>query len=164
MRSVRRTLSVFLGTLGLLGFMAVAAPARVSATTGPTQFLPPPKYKVQNKVELLYTGQYVLKSAANKARISGGAMGIEIDDNTGALYGVAQFYGYDQSGHQSTWVGTLYNFQQGAKQVMNIDVMAPSSTVVLAKLTVTRSKQGDLGGTIRLPTGTYAISWHKITK
>jgi hypothetical protein len=164
MSSARRTLNLVCGALGLFSCAALAAPCDVSATTGPTQFLPTTKYKVQNKVELLYTGQYVLKTVASGARLSGGAMGIEIDDNSGALYGVAQFYGYDQSGQQSTWVGTLYNFHQAGKQLMVIDILAPSGKPVLGRLFLTRSRQGDLSGQIQLPGGKFSIIWHKLSK
>lgn len=161
MVSARRSLSLLCGALMLCGCVATAAPAHVFATTGPTQFLPAPKYKVQSKVALLYVGQYVIKSVARGARLSGGAMGIEIDAASGALYGVAQFYGYDKSGYQSTWVGTLYNFHQTNKQ-MSIEILAPSGKPVLGRLTVTRSSKGDLSGHIQLPSGTFAITWHKI--
>jgi hypothetical protein len=162
MVSARRSLSAVCGALALAGCVAAAAPAHVFATTGPTQFLPAPKFKVQNKIELLYRGQYVIKSVAHGARLSGGAMGIEIDDNSGALYGVAQFYGYDKSGYQSTWVGTLYNFRQAKNQQMSIEILAPSGKPVLGRMTVTRAGNGDLSGQIQLPAGTFAITWHKL--
>ncbi|MGH2387196.1 MAG: hypothetical protein ACRDIE_03255 [Chloroflexota bacterium] len=159
----RRSLCVALAVLGLSGATGIAVPGRVSATTGPTQFLPAPKYKVNNKTELLYKGQYVLKSVAKGARLNGGAMGIEINDDDGALYGIAQFYGYDRAGEQSTWVGSLYNFQLLKTKVMNIEVLAPSGRPVLAKLALSRTAKGDLTGKIHLSNGTFAITWQKLT-
>jgi hypothetical protein len=159
----RRSLCVALAILGLSGLTGITVPDRVSATTGPSQFLPAPKYKVKNKTELLYTGQYVVKSVAKGARLSGGSMGIEINDDNGALYGIAQFYGYDQVGEQSTWVGSLYNFHLLKTKVMNIQVLAPSGRPVLATLALSRTAKGDLTGKIRLSNGSFAITWQKLT-
>jgi hypothetical protein len=160
--SLRRLLSLVLIAVGLCSVLIASAPNIASATTGPTKFLPSSKFKINNKIELLYKGQYVLRSVASAARLSGGAMGIEINDS-GFLYGVAQFYGYDQQGHQSTWVGTLYNFHQTAKQVMIVDVLGPTGKPLLARLFLSRAKSGDMTGQIELPYGRFAISWHKLS-
>lgn len=162
MISLRRTLCLALTLAGLAG-VAPTVPTQAFATTGPTQFLPAPKYKVNSKSELLYTGQYELKSAAKGARLSGGAMGIEINNDDGALYGVAQFYAYTQKGEQSTWIGTLYNFQLVKNNIMRLEILAPSGRPVLANMALARSAKGDLTGTIKLTLGTFAISWHKLT-
>jgi len=162
MISLRRTLCLALTLAGLAG-VAPTVPTQAFATTGPTQFLPAPKYKVNSKSELLYTGQYELKSAAKGARLSGGAMGIEINNDDGALYGVAQFYAYTQKGEQSTWIGTLYNFQLVKNNIMRLEILAPSGRPVLANMALARSAKGDLTGTIKLTLGTFAISWHRLT-
>jgi hypothetical protein len=161
MISLRRFVYLALAIAGMAG-VAPAVPDQAFATTGPTQFLPAPKYKVNSKSELLYTGQYALKSAAKGARLSGGAMGIEINNDDGALYGIAQFYAYTQQGEQSTWIGTLYNFQLVKNNIMRIEIVAPSGRPVLANLALARSTKGDLTGTIKLATGTFAITWHKL--
>jgi hypothetical protein len=163
MFSVRRSLYVALTIVGLAGVAPAAVPHQVSATTGPTQFLPAPKYKVNSKSELLYTGQYELKSSAKGARLSGGAMGIELNNDDGALYGIAQFYAYTQQGEQSTWIGTLYNFHLVKNNIMSLEILAPSGHPVLAHMNLTRSAKGDLTGTIKLTSGTFAITWHKLT-
>jgi hypothetical protein len=145
----------------LVASLIAFSPRSALATTGPDQYLPPAKYKVSAKIAQLYTGQYIMKSVASGARLKGGAMGIEIN-NKGTLYGVSQFYGYDASGYQSTWVGTLYNFQPAAHSTMKIDILAPTGAPLLGTLSLSRSKQGDLSGQIALNKHTYTISWRKI--
>jgi hypothetical protein len=160
--SVRR-LALISSILAVAAWLALHAAAPVLATTGPTKFLPPSHYKVASKVAQQYRGQYLFKSAAAPARISGGAMGIEVDSN-GQLTGIAQFYGYDQAGHQTAWVGTLYNFHLTGKNIMIADIVGPSGTPLLARLFLTRSNKGDLTGQIELPTGRYAIAWQRLPK
>jgi hypothetical protein len=145
----------------LVASLIAFSPRPALATTGPDQYLPPPKYKVSTKVAQLYVGQYLMKSVATGARLKGGAMGIEVNAK-GALYGVGQFYGYDSAGYQSTWVGTLYNFQQAPRNVMKFDILAPTGAPVLGALSLARSKQGDLSGQIVLNNHKYSISWHKL--
>jgi hypothetical protein len=150
---------------GLLSIACLCAPGSASATTGPTQFLPDAKYKVNNKVELLYTGTYIVSHVASAARLSGGAMAIEINDR-GYLYGLGQFYGYDAQGHQSVWTGTLYNFHQIKSGEMIFDVVPPTGrgTLILARMFVSRAKSGDLSGQIELSGHRFAIAWHKLPK
>jgi hypothetical protein len=131
------------------------------ATTGPYNNLPNSKYKIPAAVQTLYRGQYVLRSSAQGARLSSGAMGIETSA-AGFLYGVVQFYGYTKAGSRITWVATLYNFRQLHKQMV-FDLLASGTTTVLGNSSVTRSKTGDFTGLIRLGTGTYSISWTKIS-
>jgi hypothetical protein len=154
------------GRTPILAGLAIAAmialsPRPAMATTGPDQYLPAPKYKVSSKVAQLYVGQYLMKSAATGARLKGGAMGIEVNGK-GAMYGIGQFYGYDSAGNQSTWVGTLYNFQPIPRNVIKIDILAPTGAPVLGTLSLARSKQGDLSGQIGLNGHKYSISWHKL--
>jgi hypothetical protein len=163
MFSVRRSLCLAFAILGLAGLAPTAVPHQVSATTGPTQFLPAPKFKVNSKTELLYTGQYELQSSAKGALLKGGAMGREINNDDGALYGIAQFYAYTQQGKQSTWIGTLYNFQLVKNNIMKIEILAPSGHPVLADMSLARSAKGDLTGKIKLTSGTFAITWHKLS-
>src|SRR5262249_44336152 len=133
MRLTRIVFSMLTSGLVVLGSLLMVAPGRSLATTGPTQILTDSRYHVQSKVMILYVGQYVLKSAATAARIRGGAMGIEISDR-GFLYGIAQFYSYDEQGHQSTWVGTLYNFHLTKAKVMIFDISGPSGGELLGRL------------------------------
>lgn len=145
----------------LLSCRLVIVSEHARATTGPYNNLPNSKYKVPAQIQVLYRGQYVLRSSARGARLSSGAMGIEISA-TGFLYGVVQFYGYDKAGSRITWVATLYNFRQSHNQMV-FDLLASGTTTVMGDLSVTRAKSGDFTGRIQLGTGTYAISWHKIS-
>lgn len=147
--------------LSLLGLLLSLGPGLALATTGPTQFLPKPRYKVANKAELPYVGQYIFKKADKKAHLSGGAMGMEID-NQGYLYGVGQFYGYDSHGYQTSWTATLYNFRKGRHGEMIIDLLGPTGRPLLGREMLSRAKNGDLSGKIQFGRSKYGISWHKI--
>jgi hypothetical protein len=103
MPSFHRFVPRMIGLAVILASVVLFAPGKVSATTGPTDFLPPTKFHVPLAVQKLYIGQYVLKSIDPASRLSGGAFGIEIDADTGYLVGIAQFSGYDQNGRQSVW-------------------------------------------------------------
>lgn len=144
------------GTLSSLG--------TAGATTGPSYFLPKKHPKVNNKLELLYRGQYILRNAAKPVRITGGALGVEINQN-GALYGVGQFYGFDKGGYQDSWVSTLYYFQARKGGVMTVDLLGPTGKPYLGKMYLHRKKNGDLYGEIQLGKRgkRYAIAWHKIS-
>ena len=144
-----------------LGCCVLLAPRQVSATTGPSNYLPPSKYTVATKVQALYVGQYLFASAAPASHLTGGAMGIEVSDAK-FLYGVAQFYGYNQAGSKSVWIVTLYNFRQSRGQ-MALDLLASGTTSVVGHLTVARAKNGDLHGQIQMGSGSYTISWHKVS-
>ncbi len=148
--------------ISVLMLLVFGSAATAFATTGPTKFLPGTHYKVPSALQRLYIGQYTIKSVANAARLSGGAMGIEVDDR-GNLYGVGQFYGYDEQGLQTTWTATLYNFHQTKAKVMIFDLTGPAGRPLLGRLFVTRSKSGDLAGQIELPGGRFPIVWHKIS-
>jgi hypothetical protein len=93
MHSLQRALCTLLALLRLAGCLLAPRPGQASETTGPTHFLPPARYHV-GKLARLYRGQYILQSVARGARLSGAAIGIEVNAR-GDLYGVAQFYGYD---------------------------------------------------------------------
>jgi hypothetical protein len=165
--SLSRTIaSVVAGTALLFGGLAMGVPGHVSATTGPTQFLPAPKFKVSNALEAQFVGQYILKSVAPASRLSGGALGVEVDDDNGALVGVAQFYGYDAQGQQTVWVATMYDFHLVKAGEIDIDLVGPSGKPLLGRLYVTRNKTtGDLTGSISLGASTqkFSIVWHKIS-
>ncbi|MDB5060046.1 MAG: hypothetical protein JWO59_3518 [Chloroflexi bacterium] len=147
---------------GVLAFSALGHVGSAGATTGPTKFLADSHYKVPSGLAGRFIGQYTLKSAATGARLSGGAMGIEVNEH-GFLYGVGQFYGYDAQGHQSTWTATLYNFRQSKSQVMTYDLLGPGGSALLGRIAVTRAKSGDLAGQVTFPNGHFAIQWHKIS-
>jgi hypothetical protein len=162
MHSLRRVLCPLLALLGLVGCLLAPGPGHASATTGATYFLPPARYHVKSKIELLYRGQYILQTAVKAARLSGGALGIEINDR-GDLYGVGQFYGYDARGEQTSWVATLYNFHPVRHGIMIIDLVGPAGRPLLGRMFVSRNKHGDLVGQIELEQKTYSISWRKIS-
>jgi hypothetical protein len=164
--SLSRTFaSIVVGAALLFGGLALGVPGHVSATTGPTQFLPAPKFKVSNALEAEFVGQYILKSVAPQSRLSGGALGVEVDDDNGSLVGVAQFYGYDAQGQQTVWVATMYNFHEMKSGQVTIDLVGPSGKPLLGRLLVKRSTTGDLLGTISLGSAPqqYAITWRKIS-
>jgi hypothetical protein len=117
---------------------------------------------VASRLALRYRGQYILTAVTRSAHLSGGALGIEINDR-GDLYGVGQFYGYDAQGEQASWVATLYNFHPARHGIMTIDLLAPAGRLVLGRLLVSRDKHGDLVGQITLGRKRYSISWHKIS-
>ena len=161
MHSLRRILCTLLALLGLAGCLLAPGPGQAVATTGPTYFLPPARYHV-GKLARLYRGQYILQSVARGARLSGAAIGIEVNER-GDLYGLAQFYGYDAQGYQTSWVATLYNFHPVAHGLMIIDVLGQTGWPLLGHLVVSRTKQGDLVGQIDLGGRRYAIRWHKFS-
>jgi hypothetical protein len=162
MYSIRRVLCTLLALLGLAGWLLAPGPGQASATTGASYFLPPARYHVASRLALLYHGQYILTTVARSAHLSGGALGIEINDR-GDLYGVGQFYGYDASGEQTSWVATLYNFHPDRHRIMTIDLLAPGGRPLLGHLVVSRTKQGDLVGQLELGAQRYAIRWHKFS-
>jgi hypothetical protein len=161
----RRFAAVVGGAVLLFGGLVAAVPGHVSATTGPTQFLPAPKFKVSGSLEAKFIGQYILKSVAPQSRLSGGAIGVEVDDNNGSLVGVAQFYGYDAQGQQTVWVATMYNFHELKGGQVVIDLVGPAGKPLLGRLYVTRNTAGDLIGSISLGSSTqkFPIVWHKIS-
>jgi hypothetical protein len=123
--------------------------------------MPPAHYRVNSKLLRLYCGQYVLKTAARSARLSGGTLQIAVNA-AGYLYGVGEFYGYDAQGYQSSLVDALWNFHLTAPDVMSIDLLSLMTWVPLGRLVVHRSNRGDLSGQLTLGTHSYAISWHKL--
>jgi hypothetical protein len=150
MRSSYRFLPRLLGLIVILASICLVAPGNVSATTGPTDFLPPTKFHVPLAVQKLYIGQYILKSVDPASRLSGGAFGIEIDADTGYLVGIAQFSGYDQGGDQSTWEASMYNFDLTKPGQMIIDLLGPTGVPLFGRLYVTRTAKGDLHGQLTL--------------
>ena len=123
--------------------------------------MPPAHYRVNSKLLRLYCGQYVLKTAARSARLSGGTLQIAVNA-AGYLYGVGEFYGYDAQGYQSSLVAALWNFHLTAPGVMTMDLLSLMTWVPLGRLVVHRSNGGDLSGQLTLGTHGYAISWHKL--
>ena len=154
------------GTAIIAGLLAACAcgPGGVArATTGPSANLPA-TYKVSSKFGQQFVGQYILKSVPAAAHLQSAAMGVEVGDN-GFLYGVGQFYGYDTSGAQSSWVATLYHFHQTGKAQMTIDLLAPATvSSVLGRLFVAPPKNSILSGKIQIGTRTYPVSFRQISK
>jgi hypothetical protein len=120
-------------------------------------------YRVDSKLLPLYCGQYVLKTAARSARLSGGTLQIAVNA-AGYLYGVGEFYGYDAQGYQSSQVAALWNFHLTAPGVMSIDLLSLMTWVPQGRLVVHRSNGADLSGWLALGTHSYAISWHKLAQ
>ena len=149
MIGIRRNVVLLLASVCLFGCLAVAVPADVSATTGPIQSFPPPRYTIAAQVEHLYTGQYAMKSAAPASRLRDGAMGIAINSDDGALYGMVQFFAYDAAGKAYMWVGTLYNFRQTGKNAVSVQIVGAAGKPVLGAMSVQRAASGDLSGTIQ---------------
>ena len=162
MHLVWRRFFTLLGTLSLVGYLVLSAPQRGSATTGPTDFLPLSPYHVAEKLLPLYRGQYILAGAASAARLSGGALAVEINPY-GYLYGRGQFYGYDAGGHQTSWTAILYNFHVASHGVMIFDLLGPGGRPLLGRLFVRRTQSGDLVGQVKLGSRRYAISWRKFS-
>lgn len=160
--AVRSTFYRLLLATGLVVCLVGAVVQPALATTGPTNYLPLSPYHVSPKLMPLYRGQYILAKAASGARLSGGALGIEINPY-GYLYGIGQFYGYDSRGFQSSWTAILYNFHLSSHNVMIIDLLAQTGSPLLGRLFVTRGRTGDLVGHIGLGSRRYAISWRKFS-
>ena len=123
--------------------------------------LPAAHYRVDRALMQLYCGQYVLKTAARSARLSGGTLQIAVNA-AGYLYGVGEFYGYDAQGYQSSLVAALWNFHLTAPGVMSIDLLSLMTWVPLGRLVVHRATNGDLSGHIILGLHSDALSWHKL--
>jgi hypothetical protein len=138
----------------LLATFAASAPA----TTGP-YILRPPKFRVGAAVAKGYPGRYTMRSAVKGAKLRTGHLGIEVNDN-GFLDGIAQFEQYDATG-ESTWTATLYDFRVLGKNRMQISILGPGGTPLLALMKLVRSKNGDLAGQFSQNGHSYAISWHK---
>lgn len=144
-------------TAGALGPTGVAR-----ATTGPSSNLPS-TYKVSSKFGQQFVGQYILKSVPAAAHLQSAALGVEVNGN-GFLYGVGQFYGYDASGSQSSWVATLYHFHQTGKAQMTIDLLVPSTASnVLGRLFVAPPQHSILSGKIQIGAHTYPVSFRRIS-
>lgn len=123
----------------------------------------PKTFKVQSKFAGKFVGQYTLKSVPTASKIKSAALGIEVNDR-GFLYGIGQFYGYDQSGSQISWVATLYHFKEvGKSNVMKFDLLSSSLTVVLGHMSATPPKKGTLKGSIVLDGHTYPIVFHQVS-
>lgn len=153
------------GTVGLACLLAAGAlgPTGVArATTGPSSNLPA-TYKVSSKFGQQFVGQYILKSVPAAAHLQSAALGVEVGNN-GFLYGIGQFYAYDASGSQSSWVATLYHFHQTGKAQMTIDLLAPATVSnVLGRLFVAPPKHSILSGKIQIGTHTYPVSFRQIS-
>lgn len=162
MRSIRSALYLAMIVVGLGSMLICCSPTTAFATTGPTTVVTPAKYRVARAIALRYPGQYVMQTAASKARLVHGQMAITIN-SLGYLQGVAQFTGYDAHGLESTWIAFLYNFHLTARGVMVIGLYGTFGDRVFGSLYVQRTKQGDLVGQIALPSTRYAIRWHKNT-
>ena len=123
--------------------------------------LPAAHYRVDRALMQLYCGQYVLKTAARSARLSGGTLHIAVNA-AGYLYGVGEVYGYDAQGYQSSLVAALWNFHLTAPGVMSMDLLSLMTWAPLGRLVVYRATNGDLSGHIFLGPHSDAISWHKL--
>ena len=178
-----RVLLLALGLLGLLGLNSPAAGAAglsgrpmargecvapspsgapVTMNSSYGRPMPAAHYRVARTLTQLYCGQYVLKTAARSARLSGGTLHITINA-AGYLYGVGEVYGYDAQGYQSSLVAALWNFHLTAPGVMTLDLLSLMTWAPLGRLVVHRATNGDLSGHIFLGPHSDAISWHKLS-
>jgi hypothetical protein len=163
MRKIRHTMAVLFAALGLIVGPALGAIPMAHATTGPSANFPK-TFKVKSAFAGKFIGEYTLKSIPAAARIKSAALGIEVN-SSGFLYGIAQFYGYDASGSQDSWVATLYHFKQvGTTNQMKFDLLSSSLTIVLGHMSVSAPKHGTLTGAIILDGHTYPIVFHQISK
>jgi hypothetical protein len=161
-----RSLRMAVGTLVTAACILTASMAgtlnTAHATTGPSQNLKP-TFRVSSKFGQQFVGQYILKSIPSAARVQSAALGIEVNDS-GFLYGIGQFYGYDRAGSQSSWTATLYHFHQTGKLQMTLELLAPASqTTVLGRLVVAPPQHSTLTGKIVLSGHTYPVVFHRIS-
>ena len=161
MRSLRNGATTLFATCLLAGSMFGGA--RVAhATTGPSANLPP-TFKVGSKFAAQFVGQYTLKSVPFASHIKSAALGVEVNDS-GFLYGIGQFYGYDTAGSQSSWVATLYHFHQTGKAQMTIDLLAPATASnLLGRLIVAPPSHNVLAGKLTLEGRSYPIVFRRIS-
>ncbi len=153
------------GTVIVAAYLLAAGalgPGVARATTGPSYNLPP-TYPVSSKFAKQFIGQYILTSVPAAAHLRSAALGIEVKD-TGFLYGIGQFYGYDTSGSQSSWVATLYHFHKTGKAQMTIDLLAPATASgLLGRLFVAPPVHNTLSGKIQLEGHTYPVRFRRIS-
>jgi len=163
MGNLRRVAGTIIVSACLFAAGALESGGVARATTGPSSNLPP-TYKVSNKFGQQFIGQYILKSIPAAAHLQSAALGIEVKDN-GFLYGIGQFYGYDASGSQSSWIATLYHFRQSGKAQMNIDLLAPATVSgLLGRLFVAAPKHGILSGKLEIGNHAYPVSFRQISR
>jgi hypothetical protein len=163
MRSLRHGTAALIAAIGLLAGPALGAIQTAHATTGPSANFPK-TFKVKSAFAAKFVGEYTLKSISAPARIKSAALGIEVNSN-GFLYGIGQFYGYDGSGSQISWVTTLYHFKQvGTSNEMQFDLLSSSLTIVLGHMSASAPSHGRLTGSIVLDGHSYPIVFNQISK
>src|SRR5579871_4452307 len=157
----RRQLTVVIVTLMLIGGLLYQS-GSARATTGPAVNLPP-TYHVDAGFARLFIGEYTLQSIPLASRIKSAGFAIEYNDS-GFLWGQAQFYGYDDQGAESSWVGLLYNFKQVAKNQIHADILAQSGyDVVLGHLQLTQPGRNKVAvGTMTIRGKSYPIKFSQI--
>ena len=160
--------------------LAGPAASGAPATTGDTYVLPPSRYVLPPELISRYFGSYHMASAAPGARLSAADMFITTNAY-GDLYGGGQFYGYDDTGSQTSWTNLLYDFHlvTGSGATVTPAPWTPLAQVAadrlvvtlygwgspsLGTLTLTRKPNGDLTGTIRLYGQSRAnpVTFHRI--
>jgi hypothetical protein len=78
-----------------------------------------------------------------------------------SLLGLVQFYGYDKSGYETSWLAVLYNFQPLAHHQMGMQLFDTAGDDLQDRLTVSRDAHGNLTGHLLWDGHWYAISWQK---
>jgi len=163
MRRIRHGAVALLAAVGLLLGPAFGAMQTAHATTGPSANFPT-TFKVKSAFAAKFIGEYTLKSIPAAAHIKSAALGIEVN-SSGFLYGIGQFYGYDASGSQTSWVATLYHFKQvGNTNEMKFDLLSSSLTIVLGHMSASAPSHGRLTGAIVLDGHSYPIVFNQISK
>ena len=162
-------LSTVLLVSGALGVVTMrppmpAAAAGGSGTGGPPYLVPshfpPSAFHVSAAVQAQYRGRYTLKTIDQRAPLSSGTIYVTTEPN-GSLLGLVQFYGYDTSGWQTSWMAILYNFQPQAHHRMGIELFDMVGQDLRDRMLVSRDGHGNLLGQLLLDGHRYAMSWQK---
>jgi hypothetical protein len=154
------------------------------ATTGDTYVLPPSRYVIPPEVMSQFFGSYRMTSIGRGAKLSAADMFIT-SNSYDDLYGGGDFFGYDNTGAQTSWTNILYDFRllgpggqvltltpwttpaQVARDQIALTLYgwgSPSlGTMTLRKVTP-GSQPGDLAGSIQLrgQSHSFPIRFHRI--
>lgn len=150
------------------------------ATTGDTYVVPPSRYVIPPEVMSQFFGSYRMSSIGRGAKLYAADMFIT-SNSYDDLYGGGDFYGYDNTGAQTSWTNILYDFRLlgPGGQPLTLTPWTTAAQVAHDQIavtlygwgspslgTVTLSKQpgGDLAGSIQLlgQPRSFPIRFHRI--